>query len=193
MKILAARKYPNPRNGSLSQAEAETRRLAYAIKDPSSPARDFETAACEMAPLIETPCWLVPIPASDGSTRANTILAAHIARLVATKRSEGGPQSLCQIAKAIRRTRPIESQCARHRRNLPATPPEDHHLKATLWSLCHRQIYFVDNVATSGNTMRAAYAALQRGAGLVFADAGSSRRSQTKADHTTGYEEPALL
>ena len=28
MKILAARKYPNPRNGSLSQAEAETRRLA---------------------------------------------------------------------------------------------------------------------------------------------------------------------
>ncbi len=28
MKILAARKYPNPRNGSLSPAEAETRRLA---------------------------------------------------------------------------------------------------------------------------------------------------------------------
>ena len=70
MKILAARKYPNPRNGPLSRAEAETRRLAYAIKDPRSPARDFETAAREMAALIETPCWLVPIPASDGSTRA---------------------------------------------------------------------------------------------------------------------------
>jgi hypothetical protein len=37
--------------------------------------RDFETAAREMAPLIETPCWLIPIPASDGSTRANAILA----------------------------------------------------------------------------------------------------------------------
>ena len=80
MRILAARKYPNPRNGSLSRAEVETRRLAYAIKDPRSPARDFDTAAREMARLIETPCWLVPIPASDGSTRANTILAAHIAR-----------------------------------------------------------------------------------------------------------------
>ena len=162
MHILAARKYPNMRNGPLSLTEAETRRLAYAIKDPRSPTRDFETAACEMAALIATPCWLVPIPASDGTTRANTILASLIAR-----HCPGA-----QIAKALRRTRPIESQCARHRRNLPATPPEEHNLKVTLWSLCHRQIYFVDNVATSGNTMRAAHAAMQRGAGLVFADAG---------------------
>ncbi len=168
MKILAARKYPNPRNGSLSQADAETRRLAYAIKDPRSRAVDFDTAAREMARLIQTPCWLVPIPASDGSTRANTILAAHIARHCAG----------AQIAKALRRTRPIESQCSRHRRNLPATPPEQHHLKAALCSLCHRQVYFVDNVATSGNTIRAAFAALQRGAGLVFADAGHNSTTQ---------------
>jgi len=52
MNILAARKYPNPRNGPLSRAEAETRRLAYAIKDPRSPTRDFDTAAREMAGLI---------------------------------------------------------------------------------------------------------------------------------------------
>ncbi len=174
MTILAASKYPNPRNGSLSRAEAETRRLAYAIKDPRSPARDFETAAGEMAALIQTPCWLVPIPDSTGSTRANTILAAHIAR----------HRPGAQIAKAIRRTRPIESQCSRHRRNLAATPPEEHHLKAALPSLCHRQIYFVDNVATSGNTMRAAFAALNRGAGLVFADAGHNR---------TNHKEPTLL
>lgn len=174
MKILAARKYKSLRQAPLSQAETETRRLAYAIKDPNSPARDFETAACEMAALIQTPCWLVPIPDSNGSTRANTILAAHIAR----------HRPGAQIAKAIRRTRPIESQCARHRRNLAATPPEDHHLKAALSSLCHRQIYFVDNVATSGNTMRAALAALQRGAGLVFADAGHN---------STNHHEPTLL
>ena len=174
MKILAARKYKSLRQAPLNQAEAETRRLAYAIKDPRSPARDFETAACEMAALIQTPCWLVPIPASDGSTRANTILAAHIAR----------HRPGAQIAKALRRTAPTESQCARHRRNLPATPPEAHGLKATLWSLCHRQVYFVDNVATSGNTMRAAYAAMNRGAGLVFADAGG---------HTTNHHDPALL
>ena len=180
MKILAARKYKSLRQAPLSQAEAETRRLAYAIKDPSSPARDFETAACEMAALIHTPCWLVPIPASDGSTRANTILAAHIARDANANAAGIG----AQIAKAIRRTRSIESQCARHRRNLPATPPEQHHLKATLPSLCPRQIYFVDNVATSGNTMRAALAALQRGAGLVFADAGHN---------STNHQEPTFL
>jgi hypothetical protein len=174
MNILAARKYKSLRQGHLSQAEAETRRLAYAIKDPRSPVRDFETAACEMAALIETPCWLIPIPASNGSTRANTILASLIAR----------HRPGAQIAKAIRRTRPIESQCARHRRNLPPTPPEEHHLKAAIGSLCHRQIYFVDNVATSGNTLRAAYAALHRGAGLVFADAGHN---------STTHTEPTLL
>ncbi len=178
MKILAARKYKSRRQGPLSQGEAETRRLAYAIKDPRSPARDFETAACEMAALITPPCWLVPIPDSTGSTRANTILAAHIARHLASA------AGTAQIAKAIRRTRPIESQCSRHRRNLPATPPDEHHLKPALASLGHRQIYFVDNVATSGNTMRAAFAALQRGAGLVFADAGHN---------TTNHNEPTLL
>ena len=168
MKILSARKYPNPRNGSLSRTEAETRRLAYAIKDPRSPSIDFDTAAREMAALIETPCWLVPISDSDGSTRANAILAAAIARHCAG----------AQLANALRRTMPIFSQCERHKRNLPATPPAAHNLKATLWSLGHRQIYFVDNVATSGNTMRAAYATMQRGAGLVFAAV--TRHAQTQ-------------
>jgi hypothetical protein len=167
MVILAARKYPNPRNGPLSLAESETRRLAYAIKDPRSPSADFDTAAREMARLITAPCWLVPVPDSNGSTRANGILASAIARHCAG----------AQLANALRRTMPIFSQCERHRRNLPATPPTEHNLKATLWSLGHRQIYFVDNVATSGNTLRAAHAALNRGAGLVFADAGNHTRN----------------
>jgi len=162
MQILAARKYKSRRKGLLSQAEAETRRLAYAIKDPRSPSVDFDTAAREMAALIETPCWLVPVPASNGSTRANGLLAAHIA----------SHRPGAQVARAIRRTKPIESQCQRHKRDLSATPPDQHHLHAALWNLGCRQVYFVDNVATSGNTMRAAFAALQRGAGLVFADAG---------------------
>jgi len=105
-----------------------------------------------MAHLIETPCWLVPIPASDGSTRANSILASPIAR----------HRRGVQIAQASRRAKPIESQCARHRCYPPPTPTDAHLLKATLWSLGHRQIYFVDNVATSGNTMRAAYATMKR-------------------------------
>ncbi len=97
MKILAARKYKSLRQGPLTLAEAETRRIAYAIKDPRSPSSDFDTAAAEMARLIQTPCWLVPIPASDGSTRANAILASLIAR-----RRPGA-----QVAQALRRTRPV--------------------------------------------------------------------------------------
>jgi hypothetical protein len=199
MVILAARKYPNPRKGQLSLAESETRRLAYAIKDPRSPSADFDTVAREMARLITSPCWLVPVPDSNGSTRANAILCSHIARHVAARSAslsalgrgtEGevsdsqlptiNYQLICQIAHALRRTMPIFSQCERHRRNLPATPPTEHNLKATLWSLGNRQIYFVDNVATSGNTLRAAHAAMNRGAGLVFADAGNLavRRSE---------------
>src|SRR2546429_608423 len=93
MRILAARKYPTPRNGPLSLAETEARRLAYAIKSIASPLADFDTAAREMAALIcanqpstlnyqPFSCWLVPIPNSTGSTDANARLASHIARHV---------------------------------------------------------------------------------------------------------------
>jgi len=174
MNILSARKYRSPRHGPLSASEAETRRLAYAIKDPASPSVDFDTAVREMAALIEAPCWLIPIPDSIGSTRVNAILASLIA----------GYRPGAQVAQAIRRTRPVDSQCARHKRDLPPTPAADHHLAATGRYLGCRQVYFVENVATSSHTMRAAHAALGQGAGLVFADAGG---------HTTTCPEPALL
>ena len=161
MNILAARKYATPRNGPLSDPETETRRLAYSIKSARSPAADFETAARDMAALISGPCWLVPIPDSTGDTRANTILAAHIARHVPG----------AQIAKAISRTRPTFSQCKRHKQSLGPIPAEDHHLARTGKALGLRQTYFVDNVTTSGNTLAAARNALGFGAGLVFADA----------------------
>ncbi len=173
MKTLAARKYPNPRKGPLSDSEAETRRLAYAIKDPTAPVADFETAACEMAALISGPCWLVPIPASTGNTAANTILASHIARHVPG----------AQVAKALCRTQPVPSQCARHKANLGPIPAADHHIARTGKNLGLRQTYLVDNVTTSGNTLAAARVALGFGAGLVFADA---------SNHATP-KQPALL
>ena len=170
MQILAARKYPTPRNGPLSLAETETRRLAYAIKNISSPLADFDTAARDMAALIAGPCWLVPIPASTGNTDANARLASHIARYVPG----------AQMAKAIYRTQPVQSQCTRHKNALGPIPPEQHHLARTRKLLTLRQTYFVDNVTTSGNTLEAARAALGFGAGLVFADA-APRRVQLQA------------
>ena len=165
MHALAARKYPNPRKGPLVDAQAETRRLAYAIKTIASPTADFETAGREMALLISGPCWLVPVPSSTGTTDANAMLASHIAR-----HCEGA-----QVVKALRRTQPIESQCVRHKANLGPIPIEDHHIARTGKNLGLRQTYLVDNVTTSGNTLAAARKALGLGIGLVFANAADYR------------------
>jgi hypothetical protein len=170
VQILAARKYPTPRNGSLSLAEAETRRLAYSIKSIASPLIDFDTAAREMAALISGPCWLIPIPDSTGNTDANTRLASMIARYVMAT----GP-AVAQIAKAIHRTQPIQSQCNRHKLALGPITPDQHHFARTRKALTLRQTYFVDNVTTSGHTLEAAREALGFGAGLVFADAAPRR------------------
>ena len=175
MNILAARKYQTPRNGPLSLEQTETRRLAYAIKTTASPSIDFDTAAREMAALITGPCWLVPIPDSNGNTDANTRLAHHIARHV-----NASAAGTAQVVKAIYRTQPVQSQCARHKLALGPIAPEQHHLARNRKVLTLRQTYFVDNVTTSGHTLEAARLALGFGAGLVFADA-ATRRTQMQA------------
>jgi len=170
MNILAARKYATPRNGPLSLEQAETRRLAYAIKTTASPSADFNTAARDMAALITGPCWLVPIPDSTGNTDANT----RLAHMIATH-CPGA-----QVVKAIYRTQPVQSQCARHKLALGPITPEQHHFARARKVLTLRQTYFVDNVTTSGHTLEAARTALGFGAGLVFADA-ATRRTQIQA------------
>ena len=177
MNILAAHRYPTPRNGPLSREESEIRRLAYAVKSIAADSVDFDTVARAMASLITGPCWLVPIPDSAGNTDANTRLATMIARYVAS--AAGSPGA--QVAKAIRRTQPIESQCQRHKKALGPIPPDQHHLARTGKMLGLRQTYFVDNVTTSGNTMQAARDALGFGAGLVFADA-ANHKTQFQAN-----------
>lgn len=171
MEILAAHKYHSPRNGTPTVEQAEVRRIAYAIKNTSASSADFRTAAVAMASLITGPCWLVPIPSSTGNTDANTRLAAEIARLCPG----------AQFAKAIRRSKPIESQCTRHKAGLGPIARDAHHFTRANLTLTLRQTYFVDNVATSGNTMEAAREALGFGAGLVFALA-NNRSTQPQAN-----------
>jgi hypothetical protein len=170
MNILAARNYATPRNGPLTTEQAETRRLAYAIKHPGADWTDYDTAGREMAALITGPCWLVPIPDSIGNTDANAKLAHAIARYTPG----------AQIARALRRTQNVQSQCARHKLALGPIPFDQHHLARTHKVLTLRQTYFVDNVTTSGHTLEAARLALGFGAGLVFADA-ATHRTQVQA------------
>jgi hypothetical protein len=147
-----------------------------------------------MAALITGPSWLVPIPDSTGNTDANTRLAHRIARHVSLSaggegRGEVAPNqlstlnpqlSVCQVVKAIYRTRPVQSQCARHKLALGPITPEQHHLARNRKVLTLSQTYFVDNVTTSGHTLEAAHLALGFGAGLVFANA-VTRRTQIQA------------
>jgi hypothetical protein len=55
-----------------SQEEIAIRRTARNLKIPTDDA--IQQAAPEMAALIDGPCWLVPVPASDGTTTANLAL-----------------------------------------------------------------------------------------------------------------------
>ena len=164
MKILAARHYVSPRTRALTPEEQETRRLAYAIKHTAAPMADFDTAAADMAQLVQAPCWLIPIPDRNGNLDANTRLAA----LIAHHAGQGA-----QVVRAIRRTAPIDSQCERHRQRRGPIAPADHHFVRSAKWLTARPTYFVDNVTTSGNTFKAAHAALAFGTGLAFADANS--------------------
>jgi len=63
----------------------------------------IQVAAPAMAALIDGPCWLVPVPASDGSLSANVELARAIAGFVP------GARVKCALARA----HPVDSSCDR--------------------------------------------------------------------------------
>ena len=51
--------------------------------------------------------------------------------------------------------------------------PDEHNFSRTAGPLAPLPLYFVDNVITTGNTIRAARAVLGWGTGLAYADASS--------------------
>ena len=108
-------------------------------------------------------CWLVPIPASDGSLDANLSLARAVAALVPGAR----------VRVAIARSHPVESSTTRRRQGLSGLLPDEHNFSRTASPLAPLPLYFVDNVITTGNTIRAARAVLGWGTGLAYDDASS--------------------
>ena len=167
--ILAARRYVSPRSRPITPDEAETRRIAYAIKRGDK----AELAAREMAELLppDLPTLtLVPIPASTGNIEANLCLARAIA-------AEYGPQA--RVVPALRRSVPVESSCARRRRGLPGLTAAEHKfVRVGGWFAL--PVFLVDNVVTTGATLAAARHALGFGTGLVFADASPTNHPPAK-------------
>jgi hypothetical protein len=143
---------PNPE-------EIIARRTAQDLKIPTVAA--VQIAAPEMAALIDGPCWLVPVPASNGSLIANFALARAIAELVP------GARVKCAIGRAC----PVESSAKRRMRGLPGLTVEQHAIFRIGGPIHLLPLYFVDNVITTGTTIAACRRALSWGIGLAYADA----------------------
>jgi hypothetical protein len=142
-----------------SPEEIAIRRIARDLKIPTAAA--IEIAAPEMATLIDGPCWLVPVPARDGNTAANTALANAIAALVT------GARVKC----AVGRTRPVESSSERRIRGLPGLTVDEHAIIRRVGPFELLPVYFIDNVVMTGTTITACRRALGWGIGLTYADA----------------------
>jgi hypothetical protein len=142
---------PNPE-------ERRARRIAKELKVPTEEA--IRIAAPAMAALIDGPCWLVPVPASDASLTANLTLARAIVELVP------GAHVKCAVARAHR----VECSYHRRLRGLPGLTAEQHAIIRNTGPMQPLPLYFVDNVITTGTTTTACRRALGWGAALVYAD-----------------------
>ena len=159
----AARLYVSPRSRPLNAFEMETRGLSYLLKDHDCPEQAVHVAAREMAALVWGPCNLIPVPGHTGDTSANLRLARTIAGYVT-----GG----ATVFDILGRRAPVDSACVRHKTGVPPLTVAEHGIVRTSPRLIPcRPTYLVDNVTTSGTTIRACQDALGFGAGLVFADA----------------------
>ena len=157
-----ATRYVSPRSRPLTEDEKRVRKIAYDLKIPTPAA--IAVAAPLMAALLERErCWLIPVPSSSGGTEANMALCRALKRLIPEAR----------IVVGIRRAHPVESSCARRRRGLLGLAVNEHAFVRCCGPLLRLPVWFVDNVVTTGATLKAAHLAFGTGGGVVFADASS--------------------
>ena len=139
-----------------SPDELNTRRTALDLKIPTDAA--IQIAAPAMAALIDGPCWLIPVPASNGSLTANLALARAIAEIVLDAR----------VKCAVGRGHPVEPSHTRLLRGLPRLTVDQHAIVRTAGFMQPWPVYFVDNVITTGTTIAACRRALGWGTGLAL-------------------------
>ena len=142
-----------------SPEEIIARRIPRDLKIPTAAA--IQTAAPEMAALIDGSCWLVPVPASNGSLLANLALARAIAPLVP------GARVKCAVGRAYS----VESSASRRMRGLFGLTVQEHAIIRTNGPMQLLPVYFVDNVITTGTTIAACRRTLGWGTSLAYADA----------------------
>ena len=173
MKIICAEKYVSPRERPLTPWEQEVRRISHALKVPTQEAVTLASRA--LAPLVDSAAYngaaivLMPVPSSTNSTAVNRVFADELALQI---RAISGRQVF--VRETVIRLHPVESSCVRRRRGLPGLTVEEHAMERVAGPLIitNTDYYFVDNVATTGNTLEACKRALEFGNGIVYANAG---------------------
>lgn len=164
-KDIAHFEYVSPRERELTALEVQVRDVAYALKKANPTAVKY--AAQSMSAHVPSGAVLVPIPSSQGDTSANLILAKEIAKL-----------SGAVVVDALYRPNKVMQSHQMRKMGLPI--PQNHHtfgVKPEYGEIMPQmtargRVFMVDNVITSGLTMKAGREALGNGArGLAFAKA----------------------
>lgn len=169
---ICARDYISPRQRPLTAAEKLTRSIAYDLKTGEGEA--VKTAAAEMAALIagRVNVILVPVPDSRGDTGANMRLCRGISEMLGKEK--------VSIIDLLKRSAPVVSQCMQRRQGKKISySVEQHGICADavfckmLAAMCNEDgttLVYVDNVLSTGSTVRACIAATGiPGDALVFA------------------------
>lgn len=156
-KIVTVRKYAGL-----------ARELANRIKNPAD-VQALETAAEEMAGFVPDGAALIPAPSSSGKNSAMLVLAGMIADQVDD----------AIVVDAIRRIHPMPSKVLLRRagKSLPSLKEQVESMELVEDLPADRPLWIVDNVVTSGETVRAMEEVLGREANaIVYADAGRGAR-----------------
>lgn len=132
------------------------RDTSYAIKDKNN-MDDIKLAAKEMASLVSPGNVLVPIPNSKGDTSANLVLANEISKLTS---SEVEDVLGIKAPKQSNRELAISGKDRLH--------PTKLGLVLTDKIKNANDVLFIDNVLTSGSTIRGAINLINGGNGLVY-------------------------
>lgn len=153
------------------------RTIAIRIKNPAD-IQALEEAAEEMAAFVPEGAALVPAPSSSGKNSAMLVLAGMIADLVED----------AIVVDAVRRIRPMPSKVLLRRagRSLPTFEEQVDSMELVEEVPPEREIWIVDNVVTTGDTVKAIEKLLGREANaIVYADAGRTTGKPPRLGETS--------
>jgi len=153
--VLYAHEYVSKDDPRFNEYYKRIRDISYAIKDKNN-INEIKDAAQEMSKFVKSNNILVPIPNSKGDTSANLTLAKEISKITGA-----------QVSDILSLKNDRDSNLSLHKSGKPRLHPQK--LGMVLKDkINNNDVLFIDNVLSSGSTIRAAINLINGGNGLVF-------------------------